>query len=385
MLDCYSPAVPEAAEEAFDRSVAEGIPFSWRRGCRGHPDVPSAFGMLVRSARDARGDWVDASGCLGLSARAATQADARVIEASATARSAIEHDLSGGGEPLPERSGSFSLEAGLPWDLPARSADRIALAPPADRGSTRVIAEIAAAASALRDDGELILVLDKRLGARRYEREAAARFAGGGVAERDGGVRRSRWFEPRRDADAVDPWLTFEAEGMQAVALAGVHAAGKMDPGTRVLLDVLGHERAIPPSSSVLDVGCGWGPIARFAVRSGARVVALDDDLAAVRSCRRNVPDADVRHLDATRPWRAPGSFDRVLVNPPFHVGRSVRTDLGRALLREARRHLAPHGELWWVENRALRYDRDAELADADERRDEAGFRVMRVEGRTRR
>lgn len=372
--------------DRFDVDVVEGIPFSWRQGCRGHPDVPVGFAMLASAGRNERGSIVDASGCLGVFARAATDAEATVLERSATAIDALRHDTSGAGAPLPQRSGSFSIESGLPWDLSARGHERIVLAPPADRGSARVVAEIAAAASALTATGELILLLDKRLGAKRYEREASQRFTSGGVVVRDGGMRLSRWSSPRADVAAVDPWLRFQVGGLPTVALTGVHAAGKLDPGTEVLLDVLASDDRIGPAHQVLDVGCGWGPIARFALRSGATVVAVDDDLAAVRSCRANVPEAHVVHLDASRPWPPSLSdrtaFDRVLVNPPFHVGRSVRTVLGRTLLMRARERLAADGELWWVENRALRYDREAGLADATEVRDAEGFRVMRARGR---
>lgn len=339
--------------------------------------------MLARAVADADGSLTDASGCLGIPARAAVRSDVRIVESSAVALEALRHDLSGHGADAPERSGDLALTPGLPWDLEAGAQRRIVLFPPAERGSARVQAEIEAAAAALRPHGELILLLDRRLGAKRYEREAAARFARGGVVERDGGLRLSRWSDPRQPGEPIDPWIRFEVDGRKTVALAGCYAAGKLDPGTRILLRRLDEADAVGPGAAVLDVGCGWGPIARFAAERGASVVAVDDDLAAVRSCAANVPAASVVHRDASRPAAGDRRFDRVLVNPPFHVGRAVRSELPQALLRTARSRLADDGELWWVENRALRHDRAEGLHDAAPMLDEDGFRVMRVRRRT--
>ncbi|MCL2850521.1 MAG: methyltransferase, partial [Micrococcales bacterium] len=38
----------------------------------------------------------------------------------------------------------------------------------------------------------------------------------------------------------------------------GVFSGGRVDPGTRVLLDHVPD----PPPGDLLDLGCGWGPLA---------------------------------------------------------------------------------------------------------------------------
>jgi 16S rRNA (guanine1207-N2)-methyltransferase len=361
-----------------DVTEVDGVRFSWRLGCRGHPDLPPGVALLVRAARDRDGPLLDSSGWLGLPARAAVGADATVLTSSASAATLLRHDLAGGGVRPPARRTELQVRPGLPWDAEPGVYRTVVLAPPAERGHPRVLAELDAAARALREDGELLLLLDKDRGAKRYEREAALRFGAGGVVARAGTARLSRWREPRPAATAAPPWTTFDLDGEPLRSLAGCHASGKLDPGTGRLLDALARADAIAAGQTVLDLGCGWGAIARFAADRGARVDAVDDDLAAVRSCRENVPGARVRHLDGVTGLDPHERYDRVLVNPPFHVGRAVRTELGRALLRAAHAATAPDGELWWVANRDLRYERLPELAGAELVADEGGFRVSR-------
>ncbi|MFZ0077476.1 MAG: methyltransferase, partial [Trebonia sp.] len=56
---------------------------------------------------------------------------------------------------------------------------------------------------------------------------------------------------------------------------SGVFSPGRLDPGTRLLLE---RAPAPPPAGDLLDLGCGYGPIACvLAARSpGATVWAVD-------------------------------------------------------------------------------------------------------------
>jgi 16S rRNA (guanine1207-N2)-methyltransferase len=125
----------------------------------------------------------------------------------------------------------------------------------------------------------------------------------------------------------------------------------------------------------VLDLGSGSGVLARRAAERGAgELLALDDDLAAVRSTRAVLglePDAaDGRSAARGRPARGDWSdllagapharaIDVVLMNPPFHVGRQVVGELSRAFVAAALEALRPGGRLVLVANRALPYERD--------------------------
>ena len=74
---------------------------------------------------------------------------------------------------------------------------------------------------------------------------------------------------------------------------SGVFSPGRLDPGTRLLLE---EAPAPPPTGDILDLGCGYGPIAcTLAARSpGATVWAVDvNERAWTEIClRRSVPGA---------------------------------------------------------------------------------------------
>jgi 16S rRNA (guanine1207-N2)-methyltransferase len=91
--------------------------------------------------------------------------------------------------------------------------------------------------------------------------------------------------------------------------------------------------------------------------------VAVDDDLAAVRSAAANLgADARVRVVHADLTEGVPdAAFDAVWCNPPFHVGRQVVGALSRAFVAAAHEAVRPGGEAWFVANRALPYEAELE------------------------
>jgi 16S rRNA (guanine1207-N2)-methyltransferase len=311
-------------------------------------------------------------------AAAGVDAEWTVALSSAAALSAAREALGD----VPGATARATVVAALPWEVTG-PFDWIVWRPPADRGVRRVRAELAAVAAALAPGGTAVLLQHKDEGAQRCEREAAAVFAEVETVARSSGWRVSELRGPRPGAPA-DPWAAFEPAAADAGAggtvraIAGAFAAEKLDPGTAVLLRALAarpsNAGAGEPAGSprVLDLGCGTGLLARAALAAGAReVVAVDDDLAAVRSAAAQIggdPRAVVVHADLLRPadpthapLLAAGGFDEVWCNPPFHVGRQVVGALSRAFVAAAHQALRPGGVAWFVVNRALPYERELE------------------------
>lgn len=112
---------------------------------------------------------------------------------------------------------------------------------------------------------------------------------------------------------------------------AGVFSHGRLDPGTKVLL-----ERAPgpPDSGELLDLGCGYGPIAlTLAHRSeSARVWAVDVNERALELVRDNAAAVPTDRVCPRRPDQMPDEirFDAIYTNPPIRVGKA---ELHRILL----------------------------------------------------
>jgi 16S rRNA (guanine1207-N2)-methyltransferase len=153
----------------------------------------------------------------------------------------------------------------------------------------------------------------------------------------------------------------------------GVFSAARVDPGTKVLLSVA---PAPPASGDLLDLGCGYGPVAlTLASRSpGATVWAVDVNERALALTRSNADAAGLGNVRVAAPDIVPADvrFAAIWSNPPVRVGKAALHDLldrwlprlrpdGRALLvvqknlgaDSLHRWLRDRG--WLVERRASR------------------------------
>lgn len=134
--------------------------------------------------------------------------------------------------------------------------------------------------------------------------------------------------------------LTFEVD-------SGVFGSHGLDPGSALLIESM----VLQPSDRVLDLGCGWGAIGIAAARLCARgqVILTDVNRRAVVLARANVRRNHVRNAEV-RSGRMfepvdGETFDAIVTNPPYHVGREAI--LG--LLRAASARLSPEGRLYLV------------------------------------
>jgi 16S rRNA (guanine1207-N2)-methyltransferase len=143
----------------------------------------------------------------------------------------------------------------------------------------------------------------------------------------------------------------------------GVFAHEEVDPGTRYLLQ----EAPMPPPSAgqVLDLGCGYGPIAVTLARRlpDATVWALDVNERAVELARRNATDlglGNLRALVAADPAEAGAAgladdvrFDAIWSNPPIRIGKKAL----HALLLGWLARLTPDGRAVLVVHKHLGSD----------------------------
>jgi 16S rRNA (guanine1207-N2)-methyltransferase len=115
---------------------------------------------------------------------------------------------------------------------------------------------------------------------------------------------------------------------------AGVFSPGRLDPGTRLLLD---EAPAPPPAGDLLDLGCGYGPIACvLAARSPqATVWAVDVNERALELCARNAAAAGLSNVRCVLPGDAsvPPRLAGIWSNPPVRIGKAALHELLSAWL----------------------------------------------------
>ena len=158
----------------------------------------------------------------------------------------------------------------------------------------------------------------------------------------------------------------------------GIFSPGHVDLGTAVLLRTV----PTPPEGTLLDLGCGWGPIAltMALLRPESRIWAVDVNERALDLVRRNAERlaliAPLGEVIAARPDEVPANlaFDALWSNPPVRVGK----DALHALLAEWLPRVKPGAEAHLVVQRHLGADSLAPWIA--EQRDDAGLPWGRVE-----
>ncbi len=182
-------------------------------------------------------------------------------------------------------------------------------------------------------------------------------------------------YQARRDPASADHGtnlLAWERDyqvdagssSLRIVTVPGVFGLGRLDAGTRLLLEHLPSDLA----GSVLDFGCGSGVIgaavkarapdaavtlvdaSAFALYATARTFAVNA-LAAERVVASDV----FSHVD--------GTFDVIISNPPFHQGIATNYEIVSSFFAGCASRLNPGGRVIIVANKFLPYER--QMAEA--------------------
>ncbi len=194
---------------------------------------------------------------------------------------------------------------------------------------------------------------------------------------------RSHYFSPSPDTPSRPATVRLDLPDLSLALRTdrGVFSASRVDPGTKVLL---GDAPAPPSAGDLLDLGCGYGPIAlTMATRApGARVWAVDVNDRALDLTRANAEVAGLGNVVAARPDEVPGDvrFAAIWSNPPVRIGKGALHDLldrwlhrlapdGRALL-VVQKHLGADSLQRWLGERGW---------DAERVRSRLGYRILAV------
>jgi 16S rRNA (guanine1207-N2)-methyltransferase len=202
-------------------------------------------------------------------------------------------------------------------------------------------------------------------------------------------VTAEHYFSADPTAPAHRGEIEFSAAGRNyklAVA-SGVFSAGRLDPGTAVLL----RKGDLPTAATTgvfLDLGCGYGPIATVLASEAPQVTvwAIDVNSRARELTAENATTLGLGGIRVVAPDEVPGDvvFDQIWSNPPTHVGKAEL----HALMERWLPRLAPDGVAWLVINRNLGGDSLHAWLEGlgwqvDRMASQKGFRVLRVARKT--
>ena len=162
----------------------------------------------------------------------------------------------------------------------------------------------------------------------------------------------------------------------------GVFSPARIDTGTKhLLLD----GPAPAATGTLVDLGCGYGPIAcTLAARSpAASILAVDVNERALDLCRANAERLGLTNLRSVTPAGVPADLpvDELWSNPPIRIGKAALHDLLSTYLPR----LQPDGVAWLVVHKHLGSDSLAAWMEAggyevERHASKKGYRILKVQ-----
>ncbi|MEA2592132.1 MAG: rRNA (guanine1207-N2)-methyltransferase [Actinomycetota bacterium] len=187
--------------------------------------------------------------------------------------------------------------------------------------------------------------------------------------------KRGHYFDPVPEAESKPRTLRLRTGDLEVELQAdrGVFGSRAIDLGTLTLLK---EAPLPPPGGDLLDLGCGYGPIAIALARRSpaAKVWAVDVNERALQLARDNAIAARTPNVVACLPDEVPPDlrFSAIYSNPPVRVGKAPLHEL---LLRWLPR-LAPGASAFLVVQRNLGADSLAKWLAAE------GWQVQRIKSK---
>lgn len=160
--------------------------------------------------------------------------------------------------------------------------------------------------------------------------------------------------EPSSSYQPKQIQMSLAGEKVTVSTASGTFSPLRLDVGTGILLE---HLELAPKDGNVLDLGCGWGPIALSLAKVSpkARIYAVDVNNRSLELTKKNATDLGLSNIVATLPDQIPAEieFSGIWSNPPIRIGKK---ELHEMLLRWLPR-LAINGTAYLVVQKNLGSD----------------------------
>jgi 16S rRNA G1207 methylase RsmC len=123
--------------------------------------------------------------------------------------------------------------------------------------------------------------------------------------------------------------IPLAGELVQVTSASGTFSPTQLDFGTEVLIEQM---NLAPESGDLLDLGCGWGPIALNLAkyRPNATVWAVDVNARSLELTAKNAQDLGLANIKTATPEQVPPDlrFSGIWSNPPIRIGKKPLHEL---------------------------------------------------------
>ena len=151
------------------------------------------------------------------------------------------------------------------------------------------------------------------------------------------------YYDEHPDAqhDIHELHVVLLGERMKFLTDAGVFSKKMIDFGSQVLLSCLSFQQG----ETILDVGCGYGPLGLSLVKTqGVHATMVDVNTRALDLARKNAAfnQVEAKIFQSNVYDQVEESFDHIISNPPIRAGKKVVHEV----LSGSFDHLNPGGDL---------------------------------------
>jgi 16S rRNA (guanine1207-N2)-methyltransferase len=138
-------------------------------------------------------------------------------------------------------------------------------------------------------------------------------------------------------------------------------------------------------SGHVADFGAGWGYLASEVLKHPEKLKSLDlyeADFEALEAAKTNIDGGNIPvkfHWHDVNSEAITDIYDTIVMNPPFHAGRSADPAMGQGFIAAAAKRMKPGGRLLLVANRQMPYEAGlkALFKQVTPIEDNAGYKII--------
>ena len=135
--------------------------------------------------------------------------------------------------------------------------------------------------------------------------------------------------EPKSNYQPKEIELDIAGEVFKVSTASGTFSPLRLDVGTSVLID---HLELAPQDANILDLGCGWGPIALNLAKNSpkAKVWAVDVNNRSLELTATNAETVGLTNILTATPDSVPKDikFAGIWSNPPIRIGKKELHEL---------------------------------------------------------